>query len=227
MSTVVRTALSAHKKCFICRRKNVSLFRVKKESICIAYLNYKIVIIPGTRSCSLHLEENGQLKKNFYQHIPTSLKNYNHQHSYQKLVLENTSYQKTIFEKFGNIELLSENDCFSVTRWTKDQFIRFSKYITSIKDNKHRSKEQLIALYKYWLWKGTDQSTLSLLFNFNTNQRQISDYLEQIRIAIFKDFVPFYLGSNNFSCCSANAFCFFNSLPNCMLQKNKTNYHRL
>ena len=101
---------------------------------------------------------------------------------------------KKLFLK--NLVILSENDCFSVTRWTKDQFIRFSKYITSIKDNKHRSKEQLIALYKYWLWKGTDQSTLSLLFNFNTNQRQISDYLEQIRIAIFKDFVPFYLGSN-------------------------------
>jgi hypothetical protein len=54
--------------------------------------------------------------------------------------------------------------------------------------------EQLIALYRYWLRKGLDQSSLAM-FQTNKSQNQISHYLAQIRVAINKDFVPFFLGS--------------------------------
>jgi hypothetical protein len=53
----------------------------------------------------------------------------------------------------------------------------------------------LIAIYLFWLRKGIDQSSLALFKN-QTNQRQISHYLSQIRAAINSDFVPFYLGAH-------------------------------
>ncbi len=34
------------------------------------------------------------------------------------------------------------------------------------------------------------------MYRNSTSQQKISDYLRQIRIAIYKDFVPFYLGAN-------------------------------
>ena len=50
-------------------------------------------------------------------------------------------------------------------------------------------------MYRFWLRKGIDQKSLSF-FKKNTTQQQISHYLNQIRIAINKDFVPLFLGAN-------------------------------
>jgi hypothetical protein len=66
--------------------------------------------------------------------------------------------------------------------------------ITRIRDTTGRTKEQLIAIYMYWLRKGLDQSTLALFKN-ETSQRQISHYLFQIRTAINSEFVPKFLGA--------------------------------
>jgi hypothetical protein len=78
---------------------------------------------------------------------------------------------------------LSEDTCYKITRWTKEQFIGFSKYISSINDSGGRTLEQLIALYRYCLRKGLDQSSLAMFQN-NKSQNQISHYLAQIRVAI-------------------------------------------
>ena len=80
--------------------------------------------------------------------------------------------------------------------WTKKEFLKFSECITSIYNTKKRTKEQLIALYRYWLRTGVDQKTLASLFSCKTKQQTISDYLNQIRMAIYKDFVSFFLGAN-------------------------------
>jgi hypothetical protein len=60
------------------------------------------------------------------------------------------------------------------------EFIKFSKYITSVYDTAGRTKEQLIVIYRYWLRKGLDQLSLAMFKN-NTSQHQISHYLTQIR----------------------------------------------
>jgi hypothetical protein len=60
----------------------------------------------------------------------------------------------------------------------------------------NRTKEQLIALYRYWLRKRFDQSTLASMFDPSLNQIKISQFLTQIRNAIYKDFVPLFLGAN-------------------------------
>ncbi len=89
---------------------------------------------------------------------------------------------------------ISEEDCYKITRWTKAQFNDFSKYVNSVYDTVGRTKERLIAIYRYWLRKGIDQSSLAM-FNNTSSQQQICHYLSQIRFAINKDFVPFHLGS--------------------------------
>ncbi|RNA05622.1 hypothetical protein BpHYR1_005434 [Brachionus plicatilis] len=92
-----------------------------------------------------------------------------------------------VFEKFKNISSVQDSPtCIEITGWTKKQFLDFSKFITSIKNSKNRSKEQLIALYRYWLRTGINQSECS--------QQAISKYLSQIRKAINDDFVPFFFG---------------------------------
>jgi hypothetical protein len=68
--------------------------------------------------------------------------------------------------------------------------------IKSVHNNQHRTKDQLIALYMFWLRNGTDQKSLAVMFGNKTSQRRISDYLKQIRVAISKDIVPKYLGAN-------------------------------
>ena len=100
-----------------------------------------------------------------------------------------------IFDKFKNVECISEELCLEITSWNKEEFVRFSKCITSVRDTNGRTTEQLIALYMYWLKKGLDQATLAML-KCKSSQQEISHYLAQIREAINSDFVPFYLGAN-------------------------------
>ena len=73
--------------------------------------------------------------------------------------------------------------------------MRYSKYITSINNSSFRTKEELIAIYRYWLRKGITQTTIVLLKE-GVNQRDVSRFLSQIRQAINKDFVPFFLGAH-------------------------------
>lgn len=64
--------------------------------------------------------------------------------------------------------------------------------ITSILDNQHRTKEELVALYRYRFRKGIDQESLSI-FMSDTTQKNVSRYLSQVQNAIYKDFVPVFV----------------------------------
>ena len=99
------------------------------------------------------------------------------------------------FDQFREMQYLEEDHCKDITGWTKTEFIKFADYITNVKNSQKRTKEQLIALYRYWLRTGIDHKSLASKFSVNTKQYQISEYLAQIRIAIMKDFVPHYLGA--------------------------------
>jgi hypothetical protein len=68
-----------------------------------------------------------------------------------------------IFDKFRNMESISEEDCFKITRWSKKEFESFSYYIHCINDTDGRSKEQLIAIYRYCFRKEIDQTSLTIL----------------------------------------------------------------
>jgi len=100
-----------------------------------------------------------------------------------------------IFDKFKNMAAMEERFCLKISGWTKSQFCSFSKLITSVQDTAGRSKEQFIAIYRYWLSKGLDQCSLALL-NSDTSQQQISHFLALIRKAMNVDIVPLFLGAN-------------------------------
>ncbi len=192
---LLRTAYSSQKCCFICRRRNRSN-RVKPQTIAYAYKKYKIVIKPGVRVCKAHLDNEGLILSKEFEGMNTILRKYSLQtiRMFDSLAL-NSCQQSSVFDQFKNIHTIDENFCYKITRWSKKEFIIFAKYITSINDTAGRTKEQLIAIYRYWLTKGIDQATLAM-FGDNMSQQEISHYLAQIRNATNRDFVPFFLGTN-------------------------------
>ena len=197
MAEIIRkTTIFTRNYCCICREKNVRIHRIKKESIVMAYIKFKIVIQRGTCCCERHLNNNGLIRDDQFELMPTFEK----AHPVAKILKleENiaTHNKERIFDKFNKIKTLSEDLCFQITGWTKEQFIEFGNQIKITSNNKKRSKWQLIAIYRFWLRKGITQDTLALFKN-KTSQQQICQYLNSIRIAINKDFVPLYLGPNH------------------------------
>lgn len=195
MTKKVSTSISSHSICFICKRTTpyANLKKVKQNSVKNVYLTCKIYIPLHARCCRRHLNEHLEIRPEEYYKIQSSLKE---QKAEIILMLDSFLLQKKgIFDNFNNINELTEDECFKITGWNKNQFIQFSNLITSVYDTEKRSKEQLIALYRYWLRKGIDQFSLSKLYNNDKSQQQISHYLSQIRAAIYKDFVPLFLGA--------------------------------
>ena len=96
-------------------------------------------------------------------------------------------------DHFKDMNALHENVCKKITGWTKLQFSNFAKLITTVKDTNGRTKEQLIAIYRYWLSKGLDQCTLALLKS-NTTQQQISHLSAQIKLQLIMNLFQNILG---------------------------------
>ena len=101
----------------------------------------------------------------------------------------------SIFKPFENPDFLTDKQCIEITGWSKKIFLKFASLITSINETEKRSKESLLAIYRYWLRKGVDQQTLGFLNN--SSQSTMSNYLAQIRKAIYQDFVSLYLGARS------------------------------
>ena len=191
---LVNTALSTHTACFICREKTRGLHQVKKKDIIYAYATHKIYIKHHSRLCDAHFDEYGFIRKEEFSIIPTKQRYFDKSNIKMFDVLCQSS--ENIFDQFKSKKALEEEHCKTVTGWSRDTFFEFSDYVLSVNHNKHRSKFQLIALYLYWLKSGMTQKNLALIFGKNITQRCISRYLDQIRLAIYKDFVPFYLGAD-------------------------------
>jgi hypothetical protein len=186
----MKLAYSSHIFCFICGR-DYGLRLVKKESIKLILQKFNIFVKYGTRCCILHLNEFGFVVKDF------ELIRYRDPRKYVKISTELLTYITTfddLFLPFKNFNSLEETHCKHITGWTKEKLYLFTSYLTSINNNKNRSKYELVAFYRYWLKKGLDQETFSK-FKKNSKQQHFSRYLSQARISIYKDFVPFFLGA--------------------------------
>lgn len=197
---------SSHKICFICQRpaKYTKLSKVSKATIASAFQDHNIILKENSRCCREHLDKTSScLKQGAYDVMPTTKINSDiHLLPVLKAVANNAKESSSLrrgrflFEQFDDLESLDEMLCIKITGWTKDEFTRFCDFITSINRSSNRSKQQLVAFYRFWLRKGPCQQTLAYMFSETTTQQQISHYLSQIRTAIYKDFVPFYLGSH-------------------------------
>jgi len=196
---IVRMANAYNGQCLVCRRSKIKLRTVKPHSISTAFIKHKIVIKRNSRICSRHLDTNGLIRQEEFHHIRTSAKEV----SKQTMNELNSTLGKSlgVFEKFVNPDTLDEDHCYKITGFSKSQFCRFSKYITGIYETDGRTKNELIAIYMFWLRKGIDQTSIALYRDntpgktLNQRQRLISDYLRQIRVAINNEFVPYFLGA--------------------------------
>ena len=198
---LLTTFSSTHKKCFICGKSNKKLYQIKHQSIKIAFVKFQVIIKPGLRHCGYHLNDIGVLKDEIFEKLPLKkiedTSNFNGKAIKILLSLSSVIIRESgIFDKFKNLANVDNDFCYKITQWSKNRLIKFSKYITSINDTDGRTKEQMIAIYRYWLRRGLDQCSLAMFKN-TTSQQQISHYLKQIRLAIHKDFVPFFLGARS------------------------------
>jgi hypothetical protein len=60
-----------------------------------------------------------------------------------------------------------------------------------MKNSPSRTKKQALLVYLKWLKTGLTQTQLALYFGI-TSRQSISDYCQQVRDAMVKDFVPLY-----------------------------------
>lgn len=200
MSKAYLTAKSGHSSCFICNRKGRRLVSIEANNISIGYAfrRFNIIIKAGSRCCPNHIDTRGHIKYEAFLQIKSlqskELKTNDRIHLDTLVRLQ--SHATPPFDRFRNMDLIDDSFCQDITGWKKNKFLQFSNYITSLYDTKGRRKEELIAIYMYWLRKGLCQSSLSYLKS-GSCQPAMSRYLTCIRKAIYKDFVPFFLGANS------------------------------
>jgi hypothetical protein len=166
---------------------------VKKQDVRFAYSQMRIIIKLHARCCSAHLQENGLLKKEQFNLIPVRNMPYSSDtiKMYDALDCDNVS----VFDAFKDLKYLEDSHCKNITGWSKKEFIEFSDMLTSICNTKNRTKEQLLALYRYWLRNKITEQSLAYMFGNKMKQYQISRFLQQIRKCINNDVVPYYLGA--------------------------------
>jgi hypothetical protein len=190
----IATTYSTHNSCFVCREKNRSLHRVRKQDILHAYTQHRILITKDARVCDAHFGDNGLIRKEEFFVIPTFQKAQTIQTVKMFDIL--ASNVSSMFEPFKEMKYLENEHCLKITGWTKKQFEEFSCFITSINHTKNRTREELIAIYRYWLRTGIQQNSLAAIYGNNTKKIHICKYLDQIREAMYKNFVPYFLGAN-------------------------------
>lgn len=186
---------SNHRKCFICNtnKNKIKLHTINQNSIDYALIQHKILLKKCSRCCRHHLNEDGGIRNDQYDLIRSkSIKYFGYNN---KIISDTLTTKSRIFDRFKDIDNIEDSFCKKITGWSKLQFIRFTKYITSLNDSGGRTIDELVAIYRYWLMKGIDQTTLAYS-KTNTNQQQISHYLSQIRKALTNDFVPYFLGAS-------------------------------
>jgi hypothetical protein len=61
-----------------------------------------------------------------------------------------------IFDKFKYVASLDANICKQITGWCKKHFVRFCDLIINVRDSAGLTKEQLVAINRYWLMKRID-----------------------------------------------------------------------
>ena len=193
-------AKSHHGRCFVCGKKHTYGNRLKvinKESLGYAYSEHKLILKSHGRACSSHLDANRNIKKKEYldNDFETEKKPVlrETQLMYESIKVYNEN--NGIFDKFKDMAFLDEEHCIKITGWDKQVFADFVSYLTDINSTDTRTKEEIIAIYRYWLRNGMSQTCISL-YKKETGQQTISSYLELARLSIYKYFVPFFLGCN-------------------------------
>jgi len=166
------------------------------------YFKYNLFIPFETRCCSNHFSDENSIDDEIIKNIPLSKKQVKLEGEDVKklfeLFRERERLTESLFMRFNNLVSFGEKICFSYTGFTKDEFTLILNTLKSLNNSPARTKEQALAIYLFWLKSGIQQTLISTIFDLNSRQK-VSDYCAQVRISLFKDFVPIYLGSNHLS----------------------------
>jgi hypothetical protein len=196
-------AHSFHGKCFVCGRRKTKNDKNKLQEINVASLGYaysehnRLILKSHARSCTWHLDANRNVKQEAYLNFDfeTTLKKVQRETILMHDSIKSYNEKNVIFDKFKDMAFLEEDHCYKITGWSKQVFTNFVSYLTDLKSTNNRTKEEIVAIYIYWLRNGMSQTCLSL-YKKKTGQQTISAYLELVRLSIYKYFVPFFLGCN-------------------------------
>ena len=202
-------AQSHSAKCFLCGKKRTQystnrLKRINIETLGYCYIELdKLIVKSDARVCVSHTYPNsGKIKEDHYSihkdHLDRSTRLMSVPKESQLMFESILVYQETkyrdIFEKFKDMDSLKDEHCIKITGWKKNVFSDFIEYLTDIKSTETRTKEEIVAIYRYWLRKGMTQSCNALYKNDSTSQQMISYYLDMVRVSVHKNFVPIFLG---------------------------------
>lgn len=140
---MIRLAYSSHKACFICGSTQ-NLHLVKKASIRLILKKYKIFVKYGTQCCTNHLNQEGLVERDFHiirtRDMPKKI-------TLDSKLLSDLIFREDVFDQFKNIKYLSNEHCYNITGWTKEQLLEFTNYLNSLNENNFRSKYELVAIY--------------------------------------------------------------------------------
>ena len=68
--------------------------------------------------------------------------------------------------------------------------------LVSLRDSKLRSRDQVLAVYLFWLKTGMNQQVIMAYFGIDS-QQEISRYCKQARKSMEKDFLPKFIAAQH------------------------------
>ena len=88
--------------------------------------------------------------------------------------------------------------CFRNTGIKRDEFLKISENLETIRNTFQRTKNQALAVYLFWLKTGLDQTTIAVHFDIEF-QYEVCRYLDQVREAFMVQLAKENLGANHLS----------------------------
>ena len=194
---------STHKKCFVCNKEAglVRFSEINDEGIIEVYIKTGILIAPGSRCCRNHLSENKHLLNDELQNLAIYKDEIELDHKkIEDLFKSFRSRDKktSLFEKFGDYASMEDEDIKNTTGLSKVDFSFVLNQLKSMKNSPERKKEQALAVYLFWLKTAIEQNVIAIYFGIiDEHKCKISNYCNQSRTSLIKDFVPIYLGAKH------------------------------
>ena len=193
----------SHKYCCIWGHKPNNLKTVPADAHTQLFLKYKIILSSSTRCCPSHLTENKLIKDE------AIIANQHRLKETKKIIKSDEMIQilnsaKALIEKsesrridFDQPHLLSDNDYYTLTGLTEEQFNDFVSGISFERKRKY-SVRQSVGILLTKLRTGLSNSTLKTIFNINTSLG-VCKIIRKARKALVAQFVPKFLGFNHIS----------------------------
>ena len=193
----------SHKYCCICGHKPNNLKTVPADAHTQLFLKYKIILSSSSRCCPSHLTENKLIKDE------AIIANQHRLKETKKIVksdemIQILNFAKALIEKsesrridFDQPHLLSDNDYYTLTGLTEEQFNDLVSGISFERKRKYSVRQSVGILFTK-LRTGLSSSTLKTIFNINTSLG-VCKIIRKARKALVAQFVPKFLGFNHIS----------------------------